>query len=155
MPISVKNYCERWQCDYGGIYKKIRRKLQSGELSELNVYKEHGKLMLDDKAERVLRPVSKKDTAQKISELETAVKVYQRSDYDTQCQLSDVTERYEELQKAHNELNEKYQSLQAEYQKLTEEHNQKISECENYESQIEEYQKQIEELTAKKKRRLF
>lgn len=155
MPISVKDFCERWQCDYGGIYKKIRRKLQSGELTELNVYKEHGKLQLDEKAEKILQPVSKKDTAQKISELETAVKVYQQSDYEARCELSDVIESYEKLQKEHEELKEKFQSLQDEFQKLSDDYSQKCTECGDYQKQNEEYQKQIEELTTKKKIRLF
>lgn len=155
MPISVKEFCERWQCDYGGIYKKINRKLQSGELTELNVYKEHGKLQLDEKAEKILQPVSKKDTAQKISELETAVKVYQQSDYEARCELSDVIESYEKLQKEHEELKEKFQSLQDEFQKLSDDYSKKCTECGDHQKQNEEYRKQIEELTTKKKKRLF
>lgn len=155
MPISVKEFCERWQCDYGGIYKKIRRKLQSGELTELNVYKEHGKLQLDERAEKILQPVSKKDTAQKISELETAVKVYQQSDYEARCELSDAIKELENLKTAHEELKEKFKSLQEEFQKLSDEYSKKCAECGDQQKQIEEYRNQIEELTTKKKKRLF
>lgn len=155
MPITVKEFCEIYQCDYGGIYKKINRKLQSGELSELNVYKEHGKLQLDEKAEKVLRPVSKKETAQKISELETSVKVYRQSDYEARCELSDVIEELENLKTAHEELKEKFKSLQDEFQKLSDEYSKKCAECGDHQKQIEDYQNQIEELTTKKKKRLF
>ena len=157
MSITVKQFCEIYKCDYSSIYRKIRRKIKNGELSELNVYKENGTTMLDDVAEITLKPTSVSELKDKIETLEKAKKVYQQSDYETKSLLDDKEKENELLKKSYSDLKKKYASLREDYNKLSEEKTQILADKEKEKA---EYQKKIDELTEeiaslKKPRKLF
>ena len=157
MPITVKQFCDIYKCNYSNIYKKIRRKMSAGELSDLNVYKENGITFLDEKAEQILKPIIISNLKEEIADREKTIKIYQQSDYEIKSLLDDKENDLEKIKSEYTELESKYNILQDDYKQLSEEHENKISE---YEKRISEYVKQIAELTEqlttlKKPRKLF
>ena len=157
MAISVKEFSEFYKCDISGIYYKIQRKLKNGEISELNVYKENGKMMLDDVAQEVLKPTSITSLKEKIETLDKTLKIYQQSDYESKSLLDDIEKEIEIWKKRYDVLQKKYTSLSIDYDNAVEKNKQISAE---YDEKISEYENKIEELkkelaNKKKLRKLF
>ena len=101
MAITVKEFCEIYKCEFSSIYKKIHRKMKSGELSELNVYKEDGVYVLDEKAEEILKPTIMSELKRIISDKEDELRVYQNSDvvklHEENCRLRETLAKQKNL----------------------------------------------------------
>ena len=128
-----------------------------GELSELNVFKDNGKTMLDDVAEKILRPTSILELKEKIENLEKKSKIYQQADYEARCLLDDNEKKLNYLEKRYDDLRKKFLLLQEEFKTVSEEKDKIIKAAE---TKISDQQNKIEELTeeinnSKKRRKLF
>ena len=75
--------------------------MKSGEISELNVYKEDGVYVLDEKAEEILKPTIMSELKRIISDKEDELRVYQNSDvvklHEENCRLRETLAKQKNL----------------------------------------------------------
>lgn len=129
--ITIKEFCEKYRCDYSGIYKKVKRK--KSELCN-HIFSISGKLVLDEYAENLLMPTERHSQNRKNEE---TAKAYKEMEYRLQRRLFLTEDKLRECSETINSLNEKIKNLESDKFAL-------IKENENL-------KKQISELTAKPK----
>lgn len=110
--ISVKDFCEKYDCDISGVYKKIKR--NRDELGE-HIVKEGGIYFLDEEAEIILLPAIKKYRAfNKIAEADELEKVVKR----LENEFKEFREKNAEFQKSYDFIFQRNQTLEKENEEL-------------------------------------
>ena len=108
--ISVKDFCEKYDCDVSGVYKKIKH---NHEELEGHVVKQDSVYYFDEEAERFLVPKYKKCILEKNAEA-----------YRLEETIENLKKQIQELKDENDEIQKKYDFIFQQNQKLEKENSE-------------------------------
>lgn len=136
--MTIKEFCEKYDCDLSGIYKKIKRK--NNELNE-HIVKVGKTLIIDEYAEKILKPgENQRKTKQLIDRGKSAAWDIERAEG-----KANIEWMYRQ------EAEEQYANLKIKYDEVRETLNVISAERDALLLQLSELNKRIEELERKPK----
>jgi len=102
--MTIKEFCEKYDCDQSAIYRKIKRKKDK---LEGHITNENGIIIIDENAEEILKPG---ELQRKNKEL-----IYKGKSYDSKIRMANIETRIEQAER--NRIDNENENLRIEIKK--------------------------------------